>query len=318
MTKFRLGTRHWDHVLPIALGDVPSSGDYRLDRLDSTPDLWLERGLDAGETSLSKYVRSRADGDTSITALPIFLMTGFRHRCIITTKDSPRKNASDLLGARIGLTGWADSGNTWTRAILRESGVGIEDAHWRVGALTAAHPVMDRIGDVAVSGNVQATEGDEPLVDLLLRGDLDAVMTPFMPPGFYSSDSPLRTLFPDTQQVEGDYFERKGYIPGIHVLAVQTEVLQAQPERAQQLMDLFQAAKKISAVRRNKLQDITPWQNQAVAQTYRTFGDDWNPYGWTPNHAMINGFVQEMQKQHLLNANITAEELFPFRTEINI
>lgn len=315
LSRIKLSTRHWDHVLPLALGDMESAASYDFERRDITPDLWQERGLDAGETSFSKYVRARAEGDTSLTALPVFLMTGFRHRCIIVRKESALESAADLAGKRIGLTGWADSGNTWTRAILRDSGVEIADAEWRVGALTADHPVTDRIGNVAVPANVSPTENDEPMMDMLNRGALDAVMTPFMPPGFYEAGSAFRTLYRDCRSAEAEYFGRLGYVPGIHVLAVQTAKLEKNPGLAQQLVDDFQAAKALSSTRRNKLQDVTPWQNEAIAETIQTFGTDWMPYGWTVNLPMINGFIDELRAQNLLTEQVTAADLFPFPSD---
>ena len=93
---------------------------------ETTPNLWSSADLDGGETSFSRYVRARAAGDDRVIALPLFLMRGFRHRCIIVRRDIDRRDAADLKGARIGLTGWPDSGNTWTRAILREAGVGVQ------------------------------------------------------------------------------------------------------------------------------------------------------------------------------------------------
>lgn len=318
MNALKIGTRHWDHVLPVALGDVTADGAYDYRRLDSTPSLWQERGFDAGETSFSQYVRARAAGDTSVTALPIFLMRGFRHRCIITAESSSMESAEDLKGARIGLTGWADSGNTWTRAILRDAGVKIADAEWRVGALTADHPIVDRIGDVAVAENVGPTENDEPMVEMLERGALDAIMTPFMPPGFYEPGSRLRPLFRDSKRAEAEYFSRVGFVPGIHVLAVQTQVLEENPELAQQLVDDFHAAKALSFSRRNKLQDVTPWQNEAVEETVRTFGEDWMPYGWSATRLVTTSFVQELVAQDLLPTEIPAEDLFPFAVEPSI
>ncbi len=203
----------------MALGEIGHAYlNVRL--LDATPNLWSRADLDGGETSFSQYVRARARGDDRVIALPLFLMRGFRHRCIVVRRDSPALEAADLDGARIGLTGWADSGNTWTRAILREAGVGVAAATWRVGPLTADHPVFDRIGGVPVGDNVKHTPNDAPLVDLLAAGDLDAVMTPFMPPGFYDPNSPLRPLYPDTRSAEIDYFRRHGFVPGMHVLAL--------------------------------------------------------------------------------------------------
>ena len=134
-----LGVRYWDHVVPLVLGDV-GHGFVHVRMLDNTPDLWRRSDLDGGETSFSRYVRARAEGDDRVVALPLFLMRGFRHRCILVRRDSPAFDAAHLEGACIGLTGWSDSGNTWTRAVLREAGVGVGDASWQVGPLTGDHP----------------------------------------------------------------------------------------------------------------------------------------------------------------------------------
>jgi 4,5-dihydroxyphthalate decarboxylase len=105
----------------------------------------------------------------------------------------------------------------------------------RWGPLTTNHPVLDRIGDVAVGDNVQHTPGNAPLV-YLLAGDLDAVMTPFMPPGFYGPGSPFRPLYADTRTAEVEYFGRHGFVPGIHLLALRSDVLRREPEAAQRLL----------------------------------------------------------------------------------
>jgi len=317
MTTLTIGARSWDHVIPIALGDAVGSEFTTLERRDLTPNIWHEDHLDGSETSLSSYVRARAAGDDSVTALPVFIMRGFRHRCIITRKNSPLETAADLAGARIGLTGWPDSGNTWTRAILRREGVGISDAEWRVGALTAAHPVQDRMGGVQTPPTVATTENDEPMVEMLARGALDAIMTPFAPPGFYDLDSPFRTLYRDNQSAERDYFASTGYIPGIHVLAVKTAVLEADPAAAQRLVDVFAAAQTLSYQRRAKMLDVTPWQNDAFESATAAFGDDFSPIGWNANATMVADFQTELVEQGLMAAPLAATDLFPYAVEVS-
>ncbi|MGH3586250.1 MAG: hypothetical protein ACRDQ0_07980 [Pseudonocardia sp.] len=309
-----LGTRHWDHVVPIALGDVGRRG-VRLSRLDTTPDLWDAPEYAAAETSFSRYVRARAEGDDRVVGLPVFLMRGFRHRCILVRQDSPAERPGDLIGARIGLTGWPDSGNTWTRAVLREAGVGVDDAEWRVGPLTGAHPAFDRIGDVPVGPNVRPTDGDAALVDLLEDGELDAVMTPFMPPGFHDTGSALRTLHRDPRRAEQTWFAAHGFVPGIHLLGVRADLLARRPGLAQELVDLFEDAKRLSVARHRKLVDVTPWLNEEVAVTTRVFGTDWMPYGWSANRRMIAAFQDELVAQHLLAAPVPEPDLFPYPIE---
>lgn len=309
-----LGVRHWDHVIPLALGDV-GADLVKIDRLDATPDLWHDTGFDGGETSFSRYVRARSSGDERIIALPVFLMRGFRHRCIIVRSDSEAVDASALRGARIGLTGWADSGNVWTRAVLREAGIGVDDADWQVGPLTTNHPVVDRIGNVTVGDNVRHTADGAPLVDLLRAGQLDAVMTPFMPPGFHALGSDLRTLYPDNRQAEADYYRRHGYIPGIHVLALRAEVLRDNPDVAQQVVTAFDAAKRLSRARRDKLVDITPWHNEEIGFATRVVGADWLPYGVSADRVMVRDFQTELVEQRLLTAPVPQADLFPYPVE---
>lgn len=303
--------------MPLALGDV-GDGFLNVSLLDTTPDVWKRHDLAGGETSFSSYVRARARGDDSVVALPVFLMRGFRHRCILVHRDSPATAASDLHGARIGLTGWADSGNTWTRAILREAGVGVADASWQVGPLTEYHPIFDRIGNAPIGGNVRHTPNDAPLVRLLNAGDLDAVMTPFMPPGFYRSDSPLRPLYPDARAAEVAYFERHGFIPGMHVLAMRAGVLRGAPETAARVVNLFESAKRISRLRRDKLTDVTPWHNEDIALATRVIGDDWMPYGFARDRPMVRAFQDELVAQGLLTEPVPERDLFPFPIEPDI
>ena len=309
-----LGVRYWEHVMPLALGEI-GHGYLDVKLLETTPHLWSQSDLDGGETSFSQYVRARAGGDDRVIALPVFLMRGFRHRCILVRRESPAFDAADLDGAFIGLTGWADSGNTWTRAILREAGVRVADASWQVGPLTANHPVFDRIGGVPVGRNVEHTPNDAPLVDLLAAGDLDAIMTPFMPPGFYDPDSPFRPLYGDTRTAEVDYFRRHGFVPGMHVLTLRSDVLRRAPEAAQRVLDVFEAAKRISRMRRDKLMDVTPWHNEDIALATRVIGGDWMPYGFGRDRAMVSAFQDELVAQGLLTEPVSEHELFPFAVE---
>src|SRR5260221_527998 len=125
----------------------PDRVAIQLDRVGALPDdLAGDPRYDAGEMSMSRYSLARARGEHSIVGVPHFLMRAFRHRCIITAKQSGITRIDQLAGKRIGLAGWQDSGNTWTRALLRRVGIGIEDAEWLVSRLTAAHPITDRLG----------------------------------------------------------------------------------------------------------------------------------------------------------------------------
>ena len=132
-TPLTLKVRDWDFWTPLLLGDVVSEAlDIKTVRVKQLIDNVAEDPqADAAEMSLSRYNlrvdQGKADG---IVAVPFFIMRGFRTRNIVTVKDSPLKSLKDLEGKTIGLSGWQDSGNTWTRALLRREGVDCDKINW--------------------------------------------------------------------------------------------------------------------------------------------------------------------------------------------
>lgn len=316
MPRLRIATRSWAHVLPLALQEVPDASDLvDLERRDLTPNLWAEPDLAGAETSFSTYVRARADGDRSVTALPYFIMRSFRHRCIIVAKSSGISSPRELRRATVGLTGWPDSGNTWTRAILRDHGVELDEVTWRVGRLTSDHPEADRLGGVAVPEHLDVAPMSEPLLDGLCAGHLDAVMTPFMPEGFLEPESPFRTLFVDNYAEEARYYDARGYLPGIHLIAVKTSILQERPGYASDLVSAFERSQRLSHQDRAKLQDVTPWTNEALRMSVGVMGHNFNPVGLEPNRQMIEDFQAELCAQHLMASPVPLDDLFPYSTE---
>ncbi|WP_286957422.1 hypothetical protein [Brevibacterium sp. UBA7493] len=314
LERVRVGTRQWDHVFPIAMGDISSTAGRRVDlvRLDHTPDLWEERNLTAGETSLSRYVRRRAAGDDSVIGLPIFLMRGFRHRCIIVRSDSEAHSLSDLNGARIGVTGWPDSGNTWTRALLVDAGVDLTAISWTVGRLTADHPDVDRLDGVVPRHDYEVRICSTPMVELLNEGELDAVFTPFMPPGFSDPGSGMRRLFDDVTGEEQRFLSTQGYIPGIHILAVRAEAAETDSALPADLGRMFRESEQLAAVRHRKLLDVTPWLNMAVELFDAAGVLDPNPVGLDANAQMLSDFIGHMRYQGLVDDVPPLSELFPF------
>ena len=252
----------------------------------------------------------RLRGRDDIAAVPHFLMRGFRHRCIITHRDSGITQLEQLAGARIGMTGWQDSGNTWTRALLRRVGIGIDDAQWRVGRLTAAHPVADRLSGYGQPGRIEAVAGERPLVDLLRSGELEAVFTPFMPDGFFDADSDLRQLLPQCRRDEVAYFRDVGYVPGMHLLGIKPDILRAHPWVGQSLSAALDASAAMWLHKRRKYADTTPWILDELIQTSRDLPEGWDRNGLQANQPMVTDFLAELRAQRLTERSMSPAELF--------
>jgi 4,5-dihydroxyphthalate decarboxylase len=309
----RLALRDWDYMTPLVLGDVSSPRlDVKVDRVGTLiSHVGKDEAYDAAEMSFSRYAQLRADGDDTVIGVPNFIMRGFRHRCIITTKSSPIVQLSQLAGKRIGVTGWRDSGNTWTRAALRREGVGVEDATWFAGRLTEAHPITDRLDGFGRPGRIEAAPGERPMMDLLYEGSLDAVFTPFMPDGFFNASSPFRQLLSDFRSTELQYFNDVGYVPGMHLIGIKAAIVEEHPWLAAELSELIDESQRIWTAKRRKYAETTPWMFDEILKVSADLPANWSESGFEANRVMIEDFARELHVQGILAQALTAEDLFP-------
>lgn len=311
--RLRLALRDWDYMTPLVLGEVSSPRvAVEIDRVGTlVSHIGGDADHDASEMSFSRYAQLVSDGDTSVVGIPNFIMRGFRHRCIITTKASDISELHHLAGKRIGVTGWRDSGNTWTRAALRREGVGVEDAYWFAGRLTETHPVTDRLDGFGRPGRIEACQGERPMMELLREGELDAVFTPFMPDGFFEAGSPFRQVLADFRSAEQRYFNEVGFIPGMHLIGIKSEIAAAHPWLAQEVSDLIDESQRVWSAKRRKYAETTPWMFDEILKTARDLPSDWNRSGLEANRAMISGFGEELHAQGILPVRLSPEQLFP-------
>ncbi|GBQ69354.1 hypothetical protein AA103196_2190 [Ameyamaea chiangmaiensis NBRC 103196] len=308
----RLALRDWDYLTPILLGEVTSDRyDIRvtpvgtlLPTVDGNPD------YEGAELSFSRYVRDHAAGTARDHGVPYFLMRGFRHRCILTRKSHGADTVADLRGRAIGVTGWPDSGNTWTRAILRREGIGVENARWYAGRLTESHPVVDRLSGFGRPGVIEAAPDERPLMDLLNEGFLDAVFTPFLPPGFFDASSPFRHLTPDFKTAELAYYQQVRYVPGMHILGLRSDVVARYDDVEDEVCALLDRSKAMWSAKRVKYADTTPWLLNDFATIARAFDPDWDAAGLDANTSMINDFCDELKAQAIIGDVPSVATLF--------
>lgn len=314
----KIATRDWDYLTPLILGDVVSERiELQVDRVGTLiPDLATSDVYDAAEVSFSRYTSTMAKGDDAVVGLSCFIMRGFRHRCVITTEASPLTRLSELAGKRIGVTGWRDSGNTWTRAALRREGVGVEDAFWFAGRLTANHPVVDRLDGFGRPGRIEAAPGERPMMELLAEGELDAVFTPFMPDGYFESGSGFRQLLPDFRAAEKAYFDQVGYVPGMHIVAVKAKLAEQHPWLPAELTRLVDESHLLWTSKRRKYAETTPWIFDELLRSARDLSPSWNDSGLEANSGMIQDFITEMREQGILQTKLTPQSLFPFEARL--
>lgn len=310
-----LAIGNYDHVRDVIDGQVPVQG-ANLIVLNLPPEevfhrFILHREWDVSEMSMGSYVSMRSQDDRSITALPVFVSRVFRHSMIYVTDASRITKPEQLAGRRVGVPQWTQTAAIYARGFLsHDAGVPLDSIEWVQGGVNQAGRI-EKMKLKLPQGVRYRNVPDRSLTDMLLAGDLDAVLSARPP---HALGQGVRRLFEDYEQAEEAYFRKTGIFPIMHVLAVKTELLERHPWLAMNLYKTFEEAKRRSMER---LQDITasyaplPWLRSYSDRMKALFGQDFWPYGLEPNRKTLEAFLTFAYEQGVCHRNVEPEELFP-------
>ena len=310
-----LAIGNYDHVRDVIDGQVPVQG-ANLIVLNLPPEevffrFTLHREWDVSEMSMGTYVSMRSQEDKSITALPVFVSRVFRHSMIYVSEGGGITKPDQLKGKRVGIPQWTQTAAIYSRGYLaHDAGVPLDSIDWVQGGVNEAGRIEKmklKLPDGVRYRNVP----DRSLSDMLLAGDLDAVLSARPPRALGQG---VRRLFENYEQAEEAYFRKTGIFPIMHVLAVKTELLERYPWLAMNLYKTFEEAKRRSMER---LQDITasyaplPWLRSYSDRMKALFGQDFWPYGLEPNRKTLEAFLLFAHEQGVCHRKVEPEELFP-------
>jgi 4,5-dihydroxyphthalate decarboxylase len=154
---------------------------------------------------------------------------------------------------------------------------------------------------------------DRTLNDMLLSGEIDAVMSARPPHCFASGDSRVRRLFEDFMPVEQRYWQDTGVFPIMHTILLSREVYEKDRWIAMNLLEAFTAAKERSMAR---LRDVTaarcpvPWLFEYVRRTEEIFGEDYWSYGIEGNRTTLLTFLKYAYQQGIAKNQLALDDLF--------
>ncbi len=307
----------YDHIRDFASGAVRADGIDATFLTLSIEEIFFRftryREWDVSEMSMAKYVSLRSQGDDSLSAIPVFPSRVFRHSSIFVRGDSKIEKPEDLAGCKVGLPEWAQTAAIYTRGLLmHEYGVSLQDIDWYQAGV--AQPGRTEKVALKLPAGVRYTPvPDNSLNDMLLDGTLDAIMTAHPPPAFEQGDGRVVRLVPNYYEVERAYWEKTGIFPIMHVVAIRTEVLQANPWIAVNLLSAFEAARKRSVARaldNTAARFPIPWIAHHAEVAAREFGDLF-AYGIENNRVTLEKFLEFAHEQGVCHKPLAPEDLFP-------
>jgi 4,5-dihydroxyphthalate decarboxylase len=305
--------RDYDFVSPLACGDLAVEGiDLTLDRTDDMDTAKADQSIQAVELSFSRYLIERAQNNFDFVGIPVFVCRSFRHRCFFVRKGSDIQTFKDLEGKRVGTDFFPATGNTWSRAALREQGVALDKIQWWEGSIDETYAPIEKPSQISPYSTDQElkTLPEQKLEDMLIEGELDALMCSSPPERFYDDNSQIVRLLGDFKSEEQAYYRRTGVNPGHHIIGLRRSVFEQDPSIAARLYTALNQSMAIWMERRLYLAETSAWLTADIEESMAVLGRDWQPNGIKANQKMIKTLCDEEYDQGIIAAPLDSTAVF--------
>jgi 4,5-dihydroxyphthalate decarboxylase len=264
------------------------------------------REFDVAELSMSNYLVAKYVG-LPFAAIPVFLHRRFRHGFVFVNAAKGITKPTDLIGKKVGLGNFHATANLWIRGILEhEHKVPHKQIQW-------FKEDDEKVAWTPPAGlNIQKIPRGKRIVDMLVDGELDAVIDPDVIQPILDKDQRVRRLFPNYRDLEIDYFKRTGIFPIMHTTAIKQEIVDRYPWVPINLMQAFEESKK-AAYQRMENPRIVPlaWFRHFLEEQEEIFGSDPWVYGLGDvNRKTLETLMQYSLEQGLIGRQMAVDELF--------
>src|SRR5262249_18428076 len=146
---------------------------------------------------------------------------------------------------RVGIMMWPNTAGVWARGALQNYyGLDLTRIRW-----LAARPDTAGLPPGVAIEALPARDGlagDELLNQLLLEGEIDAVISPNVLPAITARDPRVRRLFADYKAEEQTYFKQTGIFPISHVITLTNEFVARHPEAPVALLKAYRKARDVA------------------------------------------------------------------------
>ena len=319
--KLTLACWDYDRTRALLEGRVGVAG-WRIDAKVQPPEETFPRAVadapfDVSELSLSSYLMQVSRGEGAYIAIPAFVSRAFHHGAIYVRTKRGIETPKDLEGRLVGVPEYQMTMALWVRGILGdEYGVDFRKIRYRTGGANKPGRKERLALELPEDMDVAPIPEGSTLNELLLAGELDAVIAPTPPDGFTAGDKAVRRLFADPAAEEQAYYDRTGLFPIMHVIGVRRTLADEHPGLAADLFRAFVEARNLAmrehdlTARSSANRMMLPWFADQWEATKDLMGDDFWPYGVAENRAELEAVCRYSHEQNLGRKRLSVEALF--------
>jgi 4,5-dihydroxyphthalate decarboxylase len=270
--------------------------------------------FEASELSFSNYLRLTAAGQCLYRGIPTFPSRSFRHGAFYIRNDGAIRKPEDLVGRRVGVREYSMTAAIAARGALRDQfGVDTTRIYWVVGDVDGRERDVIPLPRLYKPIGIEVAKGGAFLSDMLLGGEVDAILAykPIKP--FEKADRRVRRLFDDHVAVEKEYFAKTRVFPIMHLMGLRRDVAERDPDVGVAIYEAFAEAQRLAMedLRYEQALKLSlPWLRDEVSRTIAIMGDDFWPNGFTANRAVIQHMIRWSFDDGLIDRMVEPEELF--------
>lgn len=299
--RFRFFEPTIDTNLPLTDGTVRIDG-FDLECVQGEADAW-----DQGFAALMGLVTSGAP----IVCIPAFPNRKFRLGYIQVNAAAGIKRPKQLEGKRVGITSWVNTAGVWARGALQNYyHVDLAAVDWRAARIEDV-PLPEGVSVQALPAG--AGPSDERLNQLLLEGQLDAVISPNVLPGVSRRDPRLSRLFADYKAEEQSYFKATRIFPISHVIAMSRDFVERHPEAPVALLKAYRQARDVAFDRIEGSDPVVltiSWAAALMAEQRVLMGDNYWAYNLADNRRALESMMLFAEQQALTPTRLDYTTLF--------
>jgi 4,5-dihydroxyphthalate decarboxylase len=313
--RLTIALERYDRHIPFFMGLVEPPAGIEIDALevgmvpprrngvDRHRRMLVDLEFDIAEVSLASYVMARQRG-IPVTAVPTVPRRLFSQNHIFVNADAGISKPADLAGKRIAIWAFQVTMSVLAKGDLQEE-YGLP---WREVTWVTQRP--EEIPWQGTEGNIERMPEGRTGADMLMSGEVDAYIDPHPPEEIYE-DPRVRRLFDDTPAECRKYWDRHGYYPAMHLLAIRDEVIDRHPDLPREVMRMWDDARDQAYefyVDHNYT--VLPFGRYAFESDVGSFDSELWPSGLEVNRQNLERFIGYMVDQQLLSAPVAVETLF--------
>ena len=320
-----LAISEYDHFRDFREGQVQAAGIeplwLTLDIHEIFSRFAAGREWHVSEMSFAKFSAQVTAPGADIIGLPVFASRVFRISSFYVNKRAGIREAADLKGKRVGLPEWAQTAAVYSRGWLaHEAGVPLTSIEW-VQAGTENAGRTEKVELNLPEGLKLTRKPDKSLNEMLVSGEIDAVMTASTPSSMQRGHPDIGRLFPDYREREAAYFAKTRIYPIMHVIAMRKDVLEDNPWLARNLCLAFEESKdrSLQRLREGAISRYpVPWLPHYIETLEAQFGRDIYPFGIEANRPTLQAFLQYSFEQGIAKRLVEPEDIFPAGIEPSV